>query len=182
MTNLERNLQQKKSSFIALRPKLLSILAVLIILFCFPLIGSAKILTNEGLDGAQWIRSLESLRDLDYQSWQIVVYPSERENNKLVLRIVGYPGNLRLDHPTRLEVHSGRREWFLDDITLSNPKLANDVRAAAAEFDLLPLLDDLTNNRPLRLELKGVFTELPIPPYLVSEWRTLPNSSDSSEN
>ncbi|MFN9945156.1 MAG: DUF3122 domain-containing protein, partial [bacterium] len=46
---------------------------------------------------------------------------------------------------------------------------------AAAEFDLAPLLADLTNNRPLRLELPGVFTELPVPPYVVKEWRQLPD-------
>ena len=57
--------------------------------------------------------------------------------------------------------------------TLANPVLATDGREAAAEFALDPLLDDLSNNRPLRLALPGVFTELPIPPYVVSEWRSL---------
>ena len=30
---------------------------------------------------------------------------------------------------------------------------------------------DLSNNRPLRLFLPGVFNELPVPPYVVGEWR-----------
>ena len=104
---------------------------------------------------------------------KVVAYKNNSLDDQLVLRIVGYPGNLRLDHPTKLEVYSGRKEWFLDDITLSNPKLASDTREAAAEFDLSPLLKDLTNNRPLRIKLDGVFGELPIPPYLVKEWRSL---------
>ena len=48
-----------------------------------------------------------------------------------------------------------------------------DGREAAAEFALDPLLDDLSNNRPLRLVLPGVFNELPVPPYVVGEWRSL---------
>ena len=91
----------------------------------------------------------------------------------MVLRIVGYPGKVRLDHPTGLAVLAGRREWELTDITLDNPALARDGREAAAEFALDPLLNDLSNNRPLRLVLPGVFTELPVPPFVVGEWRAL---------
>ena len=122
------------------------------------------------------VRSLESLRDLDYQSWQVVASREgpPRQKAPITLRIVGYPGRVRLDHPTPLLVSSGRRHWELADTTLSSPKLAGDGRAAAAEFDLSPLLSDLETNRPLRLELPGVFTELPVPPYVVEEWRSLP--------
>jgi len=124
------------------------------------------------------VRSLESLRDLDYQSWQVVAYregpPSQ--DAAITLRIVGYPGRVRLDHPTPLLVTSGRHLWELADTTLSSPKLAGDGRAAAAEFDLTPLLAELATNRPLRLELPGVFTELPVPPYVVEEWRSLPSA------
>jgi hypothetical protein len=122
------------------------------------------------------VRSLESLRDLDYQSWQVVAYREgpPRQNAPITLRIVSFPGRVRLDHPTPLLVSSGRRLWELADTTLSSPKLAGDGRAAAAEFDLTPLLADLENNRPVRLELPGVFTELPVPPYVVKEWRSLP--------
>jgi hypothetical protein len=121
------------------------------------------------------VRSLETLRDLDYRSWQVVAYREGPRGGALRLRVVGYPGRVRLDHPTPLLVSSGRRLWELADITLANPKLVNDGRDAAAEFALAPLLADLTNNRPLRLELPGVFTELPVPPYVVKEWRQLPD-------
>ena len=126
--------------------------------------------------GTGVVRSLESLRDLDYQSWQVVAFREgpPRPEAPITLRIVGYPGRVRLDHPTPLLVISGRRLWELADTTLSSPKLAGDGRAAAAEFELSPLLADLENNRPLRLELPGVFTELPVPPYVVKEWRSLP--------
>jgi len=54
-----------------------------------------------------------------------------------------------------------------------NNELAEDNRQAAAEFDLDQLIQDITQNRPLRLSLEGVFSELPVPPFLVKEWRNL---------
>ncbi|MFM9109675.1 MAG: DUF3122 domain-containing protein, partial [Prochlorococcaceae cyanobacterium] len=71
---------------------------------------------------------------------------------------------------------NGRRRWLLNDTTLSSTKLAADGRAAAAEFDLTPLLADLQLDRPLRLRLPGVFVELPVPPFVVAEWRSLPKA------
>ncbi|MCP9808031.1 DUF3122 domain-containing protein [Cyanobium sp. HWJ4-Hawea] len=119
------------------------------------------------------VRSIESLRDLDYQSWQLVAYREGPPGGPLILRIVGYPGKVRLDHPTALRVKSGRQHWDLEDVTLANPQLLGDGRAAAAEFDLAPLLADLKQDRPLRLALNGVFVELPVPPFVVEEWRSL---------
>ncbi len=118
-------------------------------------------------------RSLESLRDLDYQTWQVVAYQKDDTDPLTVLRIIGYPGSMRLDHPANLIVTSGIKEWKLKDITLENYDLSKDRREAAAEFDLTPLLSSISQNRPLRLFLRGAFTELPIPPYLVKEWRSL---------
>ncbi len=128
---------------------------------------------NGGLINA----STEFLRDLDYETWQLVVYKSPNSDEKLVLRVIGYPGNLRIDHPLSLDVESGRKRWKLDDITLLNTELAKDNRQAAAEFDLESLLVDISQNRPLRLSLQGVFSELPVPPFLVKEWRALRTQS-----
>jgi hypothetical protein len=125
-------------------------------------------------NGTPLLRSLESLRDLDDQSWQLVGYCEGGPGGPLRLRIVGYPGKVRLDHPTPLQVRSGRYRWELEDITLANDALAGDGRSAAAEFDLAPLLADLDEDRPLRLRLPGVFSELVVPPYVVQEWRQLP--------
>ena len=102
-----------------------------------------------------------------------MAYKSPNYNQKLVLRVIGYPGNLRIDHPLSLDVESGRKRWKLEDITLLNTELAEDSRQAAAEFDLESLLNDISQNRPLRLSLQGVFSELPVPPFLVKEWRAL---------
>ena len=117
--------------------------------------------------------SSEFLRDLDFETWQLVAYKSPLFENKLILRVIGYPGNLRIDHPTNLQVYSGRKEWLLNDKTLLNSELANDGRQAAAEFDLNELINNIDKNRPLRLSLPGVFSELPVPPFVVKEWRSL---------
>ena len=149
---------------------LLGLLMISFILF--PMQVSAELAEteiNSGIINA----SSEFLRDLDYETWQLVAYKSPINNNKLVLRIIGYPGSLRIDHPLDLRVESGRKEWFLSDKTLLNNELAKDSRQAAAEFDLDKLINDISQNRPLRLSLEGVFSELPVPPFLVKEWRSL---------
>ena len=93
-------------------------------------------------------RSLESLRDLDYQTWQIVVYPRSEISNNLILRIVGYPGSLRIDHPTNLVVNSGRKNWDLEDITKKSKVKDETLNDSTAEFDLSPLITELDKNRP----------------------------------
>ena len=137
-----------------------------------PLKISAEVAETE-INGQLINASSEFLRDLDFETWQLVAYKSPFFEDKLILRVIGYPGNLRIDHPTDLKVESGRKQWLLDDKTLINVELANDGRQAAAEFDLDELIQNIDKNRPLRLSLPGVFSELPVPPFVVKEWRSL---------
>jgi len=146
---------------------------ILLLSFVFnPLKVHAEIAETE-INGELISASSEFLRDLDFETWQLVAYKSPLFENKLVLRVIGYPGNLRIDHPTDLRVESGRKEWTLGDKTLLNGELANDGRQAAAEFDLDDLIQNIEKNRPLRLSLPGVFSDLPVPPYVVKEWRSI---------
>ena len=147
-------------------------LAILINLIFNPLRVNAEILKTE-INGELINASSEFLRDLDFETWQLVAYNSPLFDDKLILRVIGYPGNLRIDHPTNLKVDSGRKQWLLTDKTLLNVELANDGRQAAAEFDLDELIKSIDKNRPLRLSLEGVFSELPVPPFVVKEWRSL---------
>ena len=146
--------------------------AILISLVLNPLKVFAEIAETE-INGELMNASSEFLRDLDFETWQLVAYKAPFLEDKLVLRIIGYPGNLRIDHPTNLQVDSGRKQWLLSDKTLLNTELANDGRQAAAEFDLNELINNIDKNRPLRLSLSGVFSELPVPPFVVKEWRSL---------
>ncbi len=147
-------------------------LVILISLVFNPLNVYAEIAETE-INGILINASSEFLRDLDFETWQLVAYKSPLFEDKLILRVIGYPGNLRIDHPTSLQVDSGRKQWFLSDKTLLNVELANDGRQAAAEFDLDKLINNIDKNRPLRLSLSGVFSELPVPPFVVREWRSL---------
>jgi len=158
-----------------------SLLISISCLFIWPSFVQAKVEFFDSSEGEPIQRSLESLRDLDDQNWQIVVSPKEENQDEVVLRIVGFTGSLRLDHPTKLHIESGLKTWDLEDITWKNSELSKDNRDAAAEFLLNPLLKDLKNNRPLRLSLEGGISELPIPPYLVNEWRSLNQSSLKNE-
>jgi hypothetical protein len=81
--------------------------------------------------------------------------------------------NLEMDHADIFESISDIQlsfRRFINLIPRSGLLLAN-----GDEPNLAPLLADLSNNRPLRLELPGVFTELPVPPFVVAEWRSLPD-------
>ena len=149
---------------------------VIVPLLLVPFKSYAEVAETE-INGGLINASTEFLRDLDYETWQLVAYKSPNNDKKLILRVIGYPGNLRIDHPLPLDVESGRKSWKLDDITLLNTELAEDSRQAAAEFDLENLLEDISQNRPLRLSLNGVFSELPVPPFLVKEWRELRTQS-----
>ena len=134
--------------------------------------AQAEVIETE-INGELINASNEFLRDLDYETWQLVAYKSPLFENKIILRVIGYPGSLRVDHPLNINVYSGRKEWIMDDKTLLNKVLANDSRQAAAEFDLDELIKNIDKNRPLRLSLSGVFSELPVPPFVVKEWRSL---------
>ena len=146
---------------------------LLLLFFSFnPIKVFAEVAETE-INGELINASSEFLRDLDFETWQLVAYKSPLFEDKLILRVIGYPGNLRIDHPTGLRVESGRKKWLLEDKTLLNLELANDRRQAAAEFDLDELIQNIDKNRPLRLFLSGVFSELPVPPFVVKEWRSL---------
>ena len=163
-----KTLKSNKSIFL----KGLIPFAILISLIFNPLKVHAEIAETE-INGELMNASSEFLRDLDFETWQLVAYKSPFFEDKLILRVIGYPGNLRIDHPTNLQVDSGRKQWLLNDKTLLNAELANDGRQAAAEFDLNELINNIEKNRPLRLSLSGVFSELPVPPFVVKEWRSL---------
>ena len=147
-------------------------LLLLLSLIFNPFKVSAEVAETE-INGELINVSSEFLMELDFETWQLVAYKSPLLEDKLILRVIGYPGNLRIDHPTGLRVESGRKKWLLTDKTLSNVELANDGRQAAAEFDLDELIQNIDKNRPLRLSLLGVFSELPVPPFVVKEWRSL---------
>ena len=57
-----------------LRRLLVSVLAAVMLVLLTPGAAIAQVHEHQDENGAPMVRSLESLRDLDYQSWQAVAY------------------------------------------------------------------------------------------------------------
>ena len=74
---------------LALRRLLCTLLVAVTLLLLTPMAVSAQVHEHQDENGAPMLRSLESLRDLDYQSWQAVAYRTGKPGNPVVLRIVG---------------------------------------------------------------------------------------------
>ena len=84
-----------------LRRLLVSFLAALLLLLVTPNAALAQVHQHNDEAGAPMLRSLESLRDLDYDSWQAVVYRTGEPGNPVVLRIVATPARFGLTIPFR---------------------------------------------------------------------------------
>ena len=95
-------------------------LAISIALVLNPLKVFAEVAETE-INGELLNASSEFLRDLDFETWQLVAYKSPFFEGKLILRVIGYPGNLRIDHPTNLQVDSGRKQWLLNCLLYTSP-------------------------------------------------------------
>ena len=80
------------------------LICLVIIPLLFVPVKSYAELAETQINGALINASTEFLRDLDYETWQLVAYKSPNNDEKLVLRVIGYPGNLRIDHPLPLDV------------------------------------------------------------------------------
>jgi len=71
----------------------------LLLSFIFnPLKVSAEVAETE-INGGLMNASSEFLRDLDFETWQLVAYKSPLFEDKLILRVIGYPGILGLTIP-----------------------------------------------------------------------------------
>ena len=73
-----------------MRRLLCCLLAALGLLLLTPGLAWAQVHQHENEAGVAMVRSLESLRDLDYDSWQAVAYREGPPGKPVVLRVVGY--------------------------------------------------------------------------------------------
>ena len=122
-----------------MRRLLCCLLAALGLLLLTPGTAWAQVHQHENDDGVAMVRSLESLRDLDYDSWQAVAYREGPPGQPVVLRVVGYPGKLRLN-TTRSG--SGER-WPLLVSSGSSPRTVPPPTTTAS----MPLRSRCTQSR-----------------------------------
>ena len=66
--------------------RLLCCLIAILVLFTAAPKGWAQVHEHESDNGTRMVRSLESLRDLDYDSWQAVAYREGKPGEPVVLR------------------------------------------------------------------------------------------------
>jgi len=111
-----------------LLPLLTLVAALLLLLTAEPAI--AQLHQHNGEEGTVVLRSLESLRGLDGQSWQVMAYREGNEQSALRLRIIGYPGKLRLGEPAPLEFRSDRRLWLLSPTAPSTTRSSHQMGEA----------------------------------------------------
>lgn len=118
-------------------------------------------------------RSKQSLRDRQDLSWQVVLFKRIKfgQVNQIHLRLVGFPDLTEFAHrePLRLTTATGE-SWQAEDVVdLSLPK-------NVGEYDLFKIVQQIEKDIPLELSLPLVdnrTVELPVPPYIVKEWRKL---------
>ena len=144
------------------------------LLMLFLLIGAADGLASvhtypEGSNGVMY-RSLQTLRDRSNQTWQVVLYKRVQGGltQTLHLRLVGFPGGAALEHPHPLRITTGtERVWLATE----TPPVTDTPNVA--EYDLLEVMRELNSTTPLRLTVpvQGQPIELPVPPFVVEEWR-----------
>ena len=59
------------------------VLFFFVLIVTHPITAEAILENYEASDGSKVQRSLESLRDLDYQTWELVAYPESEENDQM---------------------------------------------------------------------------------------------------
>ncbi|MEB3278456.1 MAG: DUF3122 domain-containing protein [Lyngbya sp.] len=118
-------------------------------------------------------RSKQSLRDRQDLSWQVVLFKRIKfgQVNEIHLRLVGFPGLTEFAHrePLRLTTATGET-WLAEDVV--DLSLPNNV----GEYDVFKILQEIEKDIPLELSLPVVENQkiqLPVPPYIVKEWRKL---------
>jgi len=140
--------------------------------------GLASVHTYPEGNDRVMIRSLQTLRDRADQAWQVVFYKRVQHGltQSLHLRLVGFPGGVALQHPSALKITTGTEKVWMATETAPVTDALN-----VAEYDVFEVMRQLTATTPLRLTIpvQGESIELPIPPFVVEEWRQVAQSSPS---
>lgn len=147
--------------------RLLILLLAIAFWICPPAIAAIHHYPEGG--DREMIRSLQSLRDVQEQSWQVIFYERRQgaEHLSARLRLVGFP-SATPSHQMPLMVEQAGQQVSLSNVTEQDAQLSANV----AEFDAAPLLPLLDRVTPLRLELDADVV-LTVPPFVVKEWAAI---------
>ncbi|MBE9012262.1 DUF3122 domain-containing protein [Pseudanabaenaceae cyanobacterium LEGE 13415] len=114
-------------------------------------------------------RSLSKLQDDRDRAWQVVFYKRFPlgQSDTIHLRLVGFPGLVKLDHDQPLEIEANRSLLSAKDVTPNNFSIAH-----VGEYDFKPVLTQLDTDTKLtlRVHLDGGEARLKIPQETALEW------------
>ncbi|ABG53592.1 conserved hypothetical protein [Trichodesmium erythraeum IMS101] len=119
-------------------------------------------------------RSQQSLRDISDRAWQAVLYKRIKSGQlkNLNLRLVGFPGMIKLANSQKLQITTGTgKVWKADNVLLDSSFPPN-----VAEYNFLEVMKNLDYDTPLRLHLSlqdSSIAEIVVPIFAVKEWRQL---------
>ncbi|MGC9503084.1 DUF3122 domain-containing protein [Baaleninema sp.] len=124
------------------------------------------------------VRSLQSLRDTRDGSWQLVLFErlTPRGVRGIYLRVVGFPGR-RIDRETPLQLEAATgQSWEAIDRSAS-ALTQEPLPANIAQYDFESIARQLSADTAMRLSFSLINdrrpVEIPVPPVVVREWRTL---------
>ncbi len=128
-------------------------------------------------------RSALSVQDNQSQAWQLILFKRVQsgEVKDFKLRLVGFPGQVLIQHPTPLIVEdSHRNHWTAVDDTQNDSQL-EPVLSSVGQYDVLNIIRDLDQAQRLELNLTlahGERRTLIVSQSMVREWLSLKDSSD----
>jgi hypothetical protein len=159
----------------------LSLLTVTLWLGLMP-IAQANVHVYRERPGQVTVRSRLSLRDFSDRAWQAIAFKRTQGNTLqgYYLRLVGFPGAVEVDRQKTASFiaptgQSWQLQWAVD------PQ-AKMLPPNVGQFDLAPLLTELSQALPLEVQLPLVGTdpaEMAIAPFIVEEWLQVKRSTES---
>lgn len=123
-------------------------------------------------------QSRQTLKDLNGMSWQAIAFQRIRPDGEatLNLRLVGFPGEVELEHPHPLAIATSMGKTFT--ATDVSSEINTDTLAGlnVGQYNLQPVLPQLSTVAPLQLSLPtidGTVVTLDVSPSVIQEWQTI---------
>lgn len=166
----------------------LLLLGALVLLFLFGMgrfvtpPAAAMITQQEESTNQMLYQSRQTLKDRNGMNWQAIAFKRIRPNGAVTLnlRLVGFPGEVELEHPHPLAIATSMGQTFtavdvsqeIDTDTPASPNIG--------QYDLQPILPQLSDVVPVRLSLPttdGSVVALDVSPEAIQEWQTVATQS-----
>ncbi|NJM65705.1 MAG: DUF3122 domain-containing protein [Acaryochloris sp. RU_4_1] len=139
---------------------------------------AAALITQQQESANQmFYQSRQTLKDRNDLSWQAISFKRIRPDGKVTLnlRLVGFPGEVVLEHPHPLAITTSMGQAFT--ATDVSREIDTDTPSPnIGQYDLQPILSQLSDVVPIRLSLPttdGSVVALDVSPEAIQEWQTV---------